>query len=129
MLANNVIQLVYFIEGNIEERLWNNLFSVYILLPFLGVSCVVQPPAQLLPKLLACLSVSLPHFSHALSVSLSHSVSLPLSARRIGLLYHNWFPSAVFVGDTYCYFAGMQVHTQSTTAGMERWHLQGLGLY
>ena len=43
--------------------MWNNLFSIYILLPFLGVS--------------------------------------------LGLLYHNWFPSAVFVGDTYCYFAGM----------------------
>jgi UDP-N-acetylglucosamine--dolichyl-phosphate N-acetylglucosaminephosphotransferase len=63
MLANNIIQLVFFIEGNIEERLWNNLFSIYILLPFLGVS--------------------------------------------LGLLYHNWYPSAVFVGDTYCYFAGM----------------------
>ena len=25
----------------------------------------------------------------------------------IGLLYHNWYPSKVFVGDTYCYFAGM----------------------
>lgn len=24
-----------------------------------------------------------------------------------GLLWHNWYPSAVFVGDTYCYFAGM----------------------
>jgi UDP-N-acetylglucosamine--dolichyl-phosphate N-acetylglucosaminephosphotransferase len=66
MLANNIIQLVFFIDGSIEgnkERMWNNLFSIYILLPFLGVS--------------------------------------------IGLLYHNWFPSAVFVGDTYCYFAGM----------------------
>ncbi|KAL7452118.1 hypothetical protein ACHAWC_003856 [Mediolabrus comicus] len=25
----------------------------------------------------------------------------------VGLLRHNWFPAAVFVGDTYCYFAGM----------------------
>merc|ERR1712194_70426 len=25
----------------------------------------------------------------------------------IGLLQHNWYPSKVFVGDTYCYFAGM----------------------
>jgi len=22
-------------------------------------------------------------------------------------MWHNWYPSAVFVGDTYCYFAGM----------------------
>mmetsp|Transcript_36833 Transcript_36833/g.54105 ORF Transcript_36833/g.54105 Transcript_36833/m.54105 type:complete len:443 (-) Transcript_36833:184-1512(-) len=25
----------------------------------------------------------------------------------MGLLRHNWFPALVFVGDTYCYFAGM----------------------
>lgn len=25
----------------------------------------------------------------------------------LGLLYHNWYPSQVFVGDTFCYFAGM----------------------
>lgn len=41
----------------------SHLFSVYILLPFIGVS--------------------------------------------LALLYHNWYPSTVFVGDTYCYFAGM----------------------
>ncbi|KAI5795455.1 glycosyl transferase family 4-domain-containing protein [Peziza echinospora] len=41
----------------------SHLFSLYFLLPFLGVS--------------------------------------------LALLHHNWFPSKVFVGDTYCYFAGM----------------------
>ncbi|KAF2665586.1 N-acetylglucosaminephosphotransferas-like protein [Microthyrium microscopicum] len=41
----------------------SHLFSVYLLLPFVGVS--------------------------------------------LALLKHNWFPSKVFVGDTYCYFAGM----------------------
>lgn len=25
----------------------------------------------------------------------------------LGLLRHNWYPASVFVGDTYCYFAGM----------------------
>lgn len=25
----------------------------------------------------------------------------------LGLLQHNWYPAKVFVGDTYCYFAGM----------------------
>ncbi|XP_037085083.1 UDP-N-acetylglucosamine--dolichyl-phosphate N-acetylglucosaminephosphotransferase-like isoform X2 [Pollicipes pollicipes] len=40
-----------------------HLFSLYLLLPFLGVS--------------------------------------------LALLYHNWYPSRAFVGDTYCYFAGM----------------------
>lgn len=41
----------------------SHLFSVYLLLPFIGVS--------------------------------------------LALLKHNWFPARVFVGDTYCYFAGM----------------------
>ena len=41
----------------------SHLFSLYLLLPFIGVS--------------------------------------------IALLMHNWYPAKVFVGDTYCYFAGM----------------------
>ncbi|KAI9761110.1 MAG: epoxide hydrolase, soluble (sEH) [Chaenotheca gracillima] len=41
----------------------SHLFSLYLLLPFIGVS--------------------------------------------LALLCHNWFPAKVFVGDTYCYFAGM----------------------
>ncbi|KAI9045854.1 UDP-N-acetylglucosamine--dolichyl-phosphate N-acetylglucosaminephosphotransferase [Aspergillus affinis] len=41
----------------------SHLFSLYLLLPFVGVS--------------------------------------------LALLFHNWYPSKVFVGDTYCYFAGM----------------------
>ncbi|KAL1917696.1 uncharacterized protein VTP21DRAFT_3530 [Calcarisporiella thermophila] len=32
---------------------------------------------------------------------------LPFIGASLGLLYHNWYPSRVFVGDTYCYFAGM----------------------
>mmetsp|Transcript_57975 Transcript_57975/g.118632 ORF Transcript_57975/g.118632 Transcript_57975/m.118632 type:complete len:388 (+) Transcript_57975:178-1341(+) len=32
---------------------------------------------------------------------------LPFIATSLALLKHNWFPSRVFVGDTYCYFAGM----------------------
>ncbi|KAI5291801.1 tunicamycin resistance protein [Ascosphaera aggregata] len=41
----------------------SHLFSVYLLLPFIGVS--------------------------------------------LALWWHNWYPARVFVGDTYCYFAGM----------------------
>ncbi|KAI9774557.1 MAG: tunicamycin resistance protein [Geoglossum simile] len=41
----------------------SHLFSIYLLLPFIGVS--------------------------------------------LALLLHNWYPAKVFVGDTYCYFAGM----------------------
>jgi UDP-N-acetylglucosamine--dolichyl-phosphate N-acetylglucosaminephosphotransferase len=32
---------------------------------------------------------------------------LPFLGCTAGLLVHNWYPSKVFVGDTFCYFAGM----------------------
>ncbi|RKP08260.1 glycosyl transferase family 4-domain-containing protein, partial [Thamnocephalis sphaerospora] len=32
---------------------------------------------------------------------------LPFIGVSLALLWHNWFPARVFVGDTYCYFAGM----------------------
>lgn len=32
---------------------------------------------------------------------------IPFIAVSLGLLKYNWFPARVFVGDTYCYFAGM----------------------
>ncbi|CAI2177949.1 5402_t:CDS:2 [Funneliformis geosporum] len=32
---------------------------------------------------------------------------LPFIGVSLGLMIHNWYPSRVFVGDTYCYFAGM----------------------
>ena len=32
---------------------------------------------------------------------------LPLLAVTSALLFYNWYPSTVFVGDTYCYFVGM----------------------
>ncbi|XP_062499331.1 UDP-N-acetylglucosamine--dolichyl-phosphate N-acetylglucosaminephosphotransferase-like [Corticium candelabrum] len=34
-------------------------------------------------------------------------IILPFIGVTAALLYHNWYPSAVFVGDTFCYFAGM----------------------
>ncbi|GAA6055728.1 hypothetical protein JCM3770_001039 [Rhodotorula araucariae] len=32
---------------------------------------------------------------------------LPLVGVCLGLLQHNWYPARAFVGDTFCYFAGM----------------------
>ncbi|XP_062894639.1 UDP-N-acetylglucosamine--dolichyl-phosphate N-acetylglucosaminephosphotransferase isoform X2 [Mobula hypostoma] len=32
---------------------------------------------------------------------------IPFFFTTLGLLYHNWYPSSAFVGDTFCYFAGM----------------------
>jgi UDP-N-acetylglucosamine--dolichyl-phosphate N-acetylglucosaminephosphotransferase len=34
---------------------------------------------------------------------------LPLAATTLGLLTFNWYPSRVFVGDTFTYFAGMTI--------------------
>lgn len=44
------------------------------------------------------------HFqSHIFSLNLM----LPFIGVTLALLGHNWYPATVFVGDTYCYFAGM----------------------
>lgn len=40
---------------------------------------------------------------HVFSITLM----LPFAAVTAGLLVHNWYPSRVFVGDTFTYFAGM----------------------
>ncbi|KAH6832606.1 UDP-glcnac-adolichol phosphate glcnac-1-p-transferase [Perilla frutescens var. hirtella] len=41
--------------------------------------------------------------AHAFSIYLTQ----PLLATSLALLSYNWYPSSVFVGDTYTYFAGM----------------------
>lgn len=42
---------------------------------------------------------------------LSAYFTLPFLAVSVALLWHNWWPAKVFVGDTYCYFAGMTFAT------------------
>jgi len=37
----------------------------------------------------------------------SAMIMLSFLGVTLGLLRHNWYPATVFVGDTYCYFAGM----------------------
>jgi UDP-N-acetylmuramyl pentapeptide phosphotransferase/UDP-N-acetylglucosamine-1-phosphate transferase len=44
---------------------------------------------------------------HAYHHLLSAGLGLPFVATTAGLLAHNVFPAKVFVGDTFCYFAGM----------------------
>lgn len=34
-------------------------------------------------------------------------IIIPFVLVTLPLLHHNWFPARVFVGDTFCYFAGM----------------------
>jgi UDP-N-acetylglucosamine--dolichyl-phosphate N-acetylglucosaminephosphotransferase len=43
--------------------------------------------------------------AHAFSIY----IVLPLLTTSLGLLAFNWYPSSVFVGDTYTYFAGMSL--------------------
>ena len=64
LLGNDILSL-YATPGDLSVHPATDLhlFSIYLLLPFIGVS--------------------------------------------LALLYHNWYPAKVFVGDTYCYFAGM----------------------
>ncbi|KAK9718306.1 tunicamycin resistance protein [Basidiobolus ranarum] len=58
-----VINDSLYLDGTNIPALETHLFSLYFLLPFIGVS--------------------------------------------VALFVHNWYPARVFVGDTYCYFAGM----------------------
>lgn len=44
---------------------------------------------------------------HASNHMLSLMTMLSFVGVTLGLLRHNWYPASVFVGDTYCYFAGM----------------------
>ena len=37
----------------------------------------------------------------------SAMIMLPFLGVSLALLRHNWYPASVFVGDTYCYFAGI----------------------
>lgn len=48
-------------------------------------------------------NVNLLRANHAFSLDMI----LPLLGVTLGLLRHNWYPSSVFVGDTFCYFSGM----------------------
>ncbi|GKY95599.1 hypothetical protein MPSEU_000521200 [Mayamaea pseudoterrestris] len=48
------------------------------------------------------------HFGHMPENHLfSTMIMLSFVGVTAGLLRHNWYPASVFVGDTYCYFAGM----------------------
>ena len=64
LLANDILSLLAVPSTPIPHPATDpHLFSIYLLLPFIGVS--------------------------------------------VALWWHNWYPAKVFVGDTYCYFAGM----------------------
>ncbi|KAG2768895.1 hypothetical protein PC129_g3762 [Phytophthora cactorum] len=62
----------------------------------IGAAVVVQNVWQIL------LGHDNEHFHY-----LSLMFMVPYLATTLGLLKHNWYPSRVFVGDTFCYYAGM----------------------
>jgi UDP-N-acetylglucosamine--dolichyl-phosphate N-acetylglucosaminephosphotransferase len=59
----------------------------------------------------AILTLNLLELSSGGPTSGNHAFSamllLPFIGVTIGLLRYNWYPARVFVGDTYCYFAGV----------------------
>jgi UDP-N-acetylglucosamine--dolichyl-phosphate N-acetylglucosaminephosphotransferase len=71
-----------------------------------GQSLVIAALIMINDSLYLLPSTPYPHpatDSHLFSIYLL----LPFVAVSLALLCHNWYPSKVFVGDTYCYFAGM----------------------
>lgn len=48
-------------------------------------------------------NIALLRTRHAISIDMV----MPFASVTLALLWYNWYPSAVFVGDTFCYFAGM----------------------
>lgn len=57
-------------------------------------------PTDIISSTIPLPSPSHPHMLSAIIMLLFIAVSL-------ALLHYNWYPAQVFVGDTYCYFAGM----------------------
>ncbi|BGP52047.1 tunicamycin resistance protein [Rhodotorula kratochvilovae] len=86
-------------------------FSLSPLLPFLpylpsSLSALLPPPEDLMRK---TWTAGFAHGSQELADRHAFSLyfMLPLVGVCLGLLKHNWYPAHAFVGDTFCYFAGM----------------------
>lgn len=69
----------------------------------IAVFVLIHNALNLRSDVLAKDDVLLLRAHHAFSMDMI----LPFAAVTMGLLAHNWYPSRVFVGDTFCYFAGM----------------------
>jgi UDP-N-acetylglucosamine--dolichyl-phosphate N-acetylglucosaminephosphotransferase len=77
-----------------------------------GINGIEVTQSIVIASLLACndaLYLLTPGYPHPATDSHLFSLSflLPFLAVSLALLCHNWYPARVFVGDTYCYFAGM----------------------
>lgn len=86
--------------------------SIIIALLILLNDVLYLPPRLLLSLLTTSASSSTTSHPPTLTPAQSAHLSsiyllLPFLGVSLALLKHNWFPARVFVGDTYCYFAGM----------------------
>ena len=70
-----------------------------------GVSVLIHSTAQLL---------LVPETNPA-NCLLAIYLILPFISCSSALMYYNWYPSQVFVGDTYTYFAGMSFYARTKT--------------
>jgi len=71
----------------------------------IGVSILLHNLVEL--GLLQANGLALAHSQQHSAHLFSALLLIPFLGVTLGLLKHNWYPSRVFVGDTFCYFAGM----------------------
>ncbi|POS87729.1 UDP-N-acetylglucosamine--dolichyl-phosphate N-acetylglucosaminephosphotransferase [Erysiphe pulchra] len=82
--------------------------SINILAGINGIEVTQSLIIALLLVLNDCLYLRAPYPHPATDSHLfSLYMLLPFIGVSLALWWHNWYPSRVFVGDTYCYFAGM----------------------
>lgn len=83
--------------------------SINILAGINGIEVAQSVVIALLLAANDCLYLLTPPYPHPATDSHLFSLYflLPFLGVSLALLWHNWYPARVFVGDTYCYFAGM----------------------
>ncbi|KAK4226344.1 glycosyl transferase family 4-domain-containing protein [Podospora fimiseda] len=83
--------------------------SINILAGINGIEVAQSIVIAVLLAVNDCLYLLTPSYPHPATDSHLFSLYflLPFLGVSFALLWHNWYPAKVFVGDTYCYFAGM----------------------
>ncbi|KAK3991301.1 glycosyl transferase family 4-domain-containing protein [Cladorrhinum sp. PSN332] len=83
--------------------------SINILAGINGIEVAQSIVIAMLLAINDCLYLLTPSYPHPATDSHLFSLYflLPFLGVSFALLWHNWYPAKVFVGDTYCYFAGM----------------------
>ncbi|EGD76659.1 hypothetical protein PTSG_08009 [Salpingoeca rosetta] len=72
-----------------------------------GINGVEAGQSLIIAASLVILNIVLSFMGQSDHHLISLCLLLPFCGVTAGLLRFNWFPSSVFVGDTFCYFAGM----------------------